>query len=115
MSDAPMGQDSGSATDAATLGADSGPVGQAPVADITHPGTETRPAGSSVPFTGVADDPEDGSLTGDSLVWVSGLDGEIGRGESFSATLSTGTHTVTLTATDSDGNEGTDQITFAIE
>ena len=90
-------------------------VGQPPTATITHPGSETRPAGSSVPFTGIADDSEDGGLTGDSLVWVSSLAGEIGRGESFSATLSAGTHTVTLTATDSDGNQGSDQVTFAME
>ena len=113
--DAVPGPDATSALDAAQGSPDSGPVGEPPVAEITHPGTETRPAGSSVPFIGNANDPEDGALTGGSLVWVSNLAGEIGRGETFSVTLSAGTHTVTLTATDSDGNTGTDQITFTME
>lgn len=62
--------------------------------------------GASVTFTGSATDAEDGALSGGSLVWTSNVDGQIGTGASFSTTgLSTGMHTVTLTATDSDMNE----------
>jgi len=60
--------------------------------------------GTSVTFTGSANDPEDGTLSGASLVWTSSLYGQIGTGTSFStSTLSVGTHTITLTATDSKG------------
>ncbi len=60
--------------------------------------------GTSVAFSGAADDPEDGPLTGTSLVWTSNVDGQIGTGESFvTGLLSEGQHAVTLTATDSEG------------
>jgi hypothetical protein len=54
-----------------------------------------------IAFSAIADDPEDGALTGHSLVWVSDVDGEIGTGEAFTATLTEGHHRITLTATDS--------------
>ena len=50
-------------------------------------------------FAGTGSDPEDGTLTGASLVWTSSINGQIGTGTSFSTTtLSAGTHTITLTA-----------------
>ena len=61
-------------------------------------------------FSGTVVDPEDGSLTGESLVWASSIDGQIGTGESFSAILSTGRHTITLTGTDSQQVEGVDAV-----
>lgn len=51
-----------------------------------------------IAFSGSADDPEDGALTGASLVWTSSLDGPIGTGGSFNATLREGSHDITLTA-----------------
>jgi hypothetical protein len=43
-----------------------------------------------------------------SLVWTSDLEGQIGVGDNFNAPLTmVGMHTITLTATDIDGNEGT--------
>ena len=88
--------------------------GEPPVANIVHPGTEDRQVGMMIPFIGEATDPEDGDLDGMALVWTSDLDGEIGTGKEFSAALSEGTHTVTLTATDSDGNTGDDTLTFNV-
>ena len=86
-------------------------MGAVPQATITHPGSnEVRPADTAVPFIGEATDPEDGSLAGSALVWSSNLDGNIGTGENFSALLSPGVHTITLQATDADGNVGTDTI-----
>jgi hypothetical protein len=54
-----------------------------------------------IAFSGSANDAEDGALTGASLVWTSSLDGPIGTGESFNATLSEGSHDITLRAADS--------------
>jgi hypothetical protein len=70
---------------------------------IDHPadGT-TMPAGLHVTFVGHASDPTDGTLTGASLVWRSDLDGMLGTGAMVVTTLAhVGTHTITLTATDS--------------
>ncbi|TFG64467.1 MAG: hypothetical protein E4H28_05175 [Gemmatimonadales bacterium] len=88
----------------------------APAVTITAP-TDGGSAigGASVTFTGSALDPEDGPITGAALVWSSNLDGSIGTGTSFSTTsLSGGTHTIVLTATDSEAAAGTDTITFSI-
>ncbi len=69
----------------------------------------------AISFEGSGDDSQDGTLTGDSLVWTSDIDGQIGTGTSFSyADLSVGTHTITLTVTDSDRAAGNDSITVAV-
>jgi hypothetical protein len=68
-----------------------------------------------VSFAGTASDAEDGSLTGTDLVWTSSLDGAIGTGTSFSKSdLSIGVHTITLTATDSDGASGMASVQLTI-
>jgi len=88
-----------------------------PTATINHPGDgETRAANVDIPFVGVATDPQDGALTGASLVWTSDqLGSPIGTGTSFQAALPAGTHVITLTAADSDSNTGTDSITLIIQ
>jgi PKD repeat protein len=85
------------------------PVNQSPSANITAPAAGSSSVqGTTVSFAGTGSDPEDGSLSGASLVWTSSLDGQIGTGTSFSKTnLSVGTHTITLTVTDSKGATGT--------
>jgi hypothetical protein len=92
------------------------PPGDPPVVTITSPAHGfSAQAGEQVDFTGTATDTEDGSLTGGSLVWTSSRDGQIGTGEAFSTTtLSVGTHTITLRATDSHGWQSTDQITVTV-
>lgn len=68
-----------------------------------------------ITFNGTADDPEEGLLPGDSLSWSSSLDGEIGTGPAVVVnSLSAGIHTIELTATDSQGAQGTDTISIAI-
>jgi len=76
-----------------------------PLVTITSPKNgATFAPGATITFTGYAIDPEDGVLSGSSLVWVSNKDGEIGTGNSISkSTLLAGEHIITLTATDSDG------------
>ncbi len=92
-------------------GVDAGPP--SPTATINHPADgETRPP--SVPFVGVGMDVEDGALTGASLVWTSDVDGMLGTGAMLTATLTPGPNVVTLTATDSMGNTGTDTVTLTI-
>lgn len=81
----------------------------APVVSISAPDTTSSTAplttapGSPVTFTGAANDPEEGALTGSSLLWTSNVDGQIGTGQTFmTSSLTEGQHTVTLTATDSE-------------
>lgn len=89
---------------------------QPPVAIITSPpNNSTFTEGEPVTFKGSATDPEDGPLTGSSLVWTSNIDGQIGTGESFTRSdLSVGDHTITFTATDSQGAIGRDSIKISI-
>ena len=51
-------------------------------------------------FTGSASDAQDGNLTG-SIVWRSNIDGQLGTGGSVTRTLTSGTHIVTATVSDS--------------
>ena len=92
------------------------PFNQSPTATITSPTNNASFAqGASVSFAGTGTDPEDGTLTGASLVWTDNVSGQIGTGTSFSTTgLSVGTHTITLTATDSQGAHGTATVTIVI-
>jgi len=92
------------------------PANSPPTASISSPADNgSAVMGSNVSFAGSATDPEDGALSGTSLVWTSDLDGQINTGSFFSTTtLSSGTHSIVLTATDSDGGVGADTITFSI-
>ncbi len=94
-----------------------GPIGEAPVSEIFHPGDgETRPVDVPIPWIGVATDAEDGDLTGVALVWSSDQDGQFGTGEMFDAPLTTvGVHVISLTATDSDGQQSVATIELMIE
>lgn len=89
---------------------------QAPVAEIEAPseGASFAP-GDTISFQGSGTDLENGALTGASLSWSSDIDGEIGTGEQVeSATLSSGDHVVILTATDSQGQTGTDSVRITV-
>ncbi|MBF0225151.1 MAG: SUMF1/EgtB/PvdO family nonheme iron enzyme [Desulfobacterales bacterium] len=72
--------------------------------------------GEDINFVGNANDKEDGILTGNSLVWTSSIDGQITTGASFkNGNLSVGTHVITLTATDKDGNSSTQSINIIVQ
>jgi len=88
-----------------------------PTATITSPSDgSTYAEGDTITFTGTGEDTEDGILTGSSLVWTSSIDDEIGTGESFTKNdLSAGTHTITFTATDSEGVTGSDSVSVTVE
>lgn len=71
--------------------------------------------GAAINFNGTALDPEDGNLSGNSLVWSSSQDGQIGTGSSPNVVLlSIGKHTITLTATDSSGNVKTASLEITV-
>jgi hypothetical protein len=91
-------------------------INRPPTATITSPTDHlTFNEGTLITFEGEAPDPEDGALSGSSLVWTSSIDGQIGTGESFStSSLSVGTHTITLTATDSDGGSSSTSINITV-
>jgi outer membrane protein OmpA-like peptidoglycan-associated protein len=61
-------------------------------------------------FAGTCSDPEQGNVAA-SARWRSSRDGDIGTGPSFSRTLSTGSHTITLTCTDGPGLTGSTTVT----
>ena len=107
------GVESGSGTVTATadgvIGSATIAVNSAPVAVITSPTSGSAiDFAQPVTFIGSGADVDDGALAGASLVWTSDRDGPIGTGASFTvSTLSLGTHTITLTVTDSRGATGT--------
>ena len=69
--------------------------------------------GNAFPFIGVGRDPVDGTIPDAGLVFSDSIEGVLGTGTGFDATLNVaGTHVVTLTATNSRGLTGTDAITL---
>jgi len=88
-----------------------------PVPLMASPGPNSSfSEGQPISFIGSAADFEDGDLSGAALVWTSSRDGQIGTGESFEVSnLSVGTHLITLTTTDSQGDNGTAQISVTVD
>jgi subtilisin family serine protease len=87
---------------------------EAPLVTINQPADgATFDSGAAIDFSGSAGDTEDGDLTAE-LVWTSDLDGQIGTGGSFSATLSDGTHTISAEVTDSGGLTGSDSVSVMV-
>ena len=106
--------DSGSLSGSDAITVTVNPSNTAPSVTITAPANGSSfSAGTSINFTGTASDTEDGDLTAN-LSWTSNLDGAIGSGGSFSATLTVGTHTVTASVTDSGGLSGSDAISVTV-
>lgn len=93
-------------------------VNDLPIAIITAPADQSEFFDTqTIVLTGEGTDTEDGALTGESLVWTSDLDGEIGTGEELQvdgSAVTLGVHNITLTVTDADGGEGTDVIQISV-
>lgn len=87
-----------------------------PIAQIDSPSaSSTFSLNNSVTFTGSATDTEDLTITGDSLIWTSSVDGNIGHGSNFTTkNLSAGTHTITLTAIDSKKSADSTSISIVV-
>lgn len=98
---------------AAALG--SGGGNTAPTVSISSPANGASfVQGTSITFTGSANDTQDGNLSG-ALGWTSSINGTIGSGASFSTSaLSVGTHTITASVTDSGGLTGSASISITI-
>jgi len=89
---------------------------QPPIAQIVAPEDgATFGKGVEVRFSGTGNDAEDGALTGTALKWTSSLDGELGTGATLaSTTLASGLHRITLTATDSTGDQGAASVSVRV-
>jgi hypothetical protein len=85
-----------------------------PQANIQTPENNRMYVGDqTIVLEGSAFDNEDGQLGDAALSWSSNLDGALGTGQSLpvvASILTEGTHTITLTAQDSDGQTGTTNI-----
>jgi hypothetical protein len=90
------------------------PANDPPRVEITAPSDgATFESGSQVQLTATALDLEDGDLS-PWLVWTSSLEGPIGVGDSLSATLGDGNHTITASVVDAGGQEGSASINITV-
>ena len=102
---------SSTSTDAIAVTVNNNP----PVVTINSPPNNSiYETGATISFSGIANDAEDGFISGASLVWVSSIDSILGTGASVSSTLTKGTHVITLTATDSESDTGSANITVHV-
>lgn len=94
------------------------PVNQKPTTTITSPGTGLSfKQGASITFTGTSVDPEDGALSGQSLIWTTNLNGGmiVGYGSSVSSSMwPVGTWQVNLLGRDSNGQISAVPVTITI-
>ncbi len=109
-SSSPGGDDAVDASAADAAGVDADP--SAPSCTITAPGDGATTAFDvAVDLSATASDPEDGVLSGASIVWRSDLQvAPLGSGAALSTTLPPDVNMVTCTATDSDAKTGSDTI-----
>jgi hypothetical protein len=89
--------------------------GKAPEVVLSQSGPLQPAPGEILGLSGVGLDPEDGLLDEEALEWRSDRDGVLGTGSVLmTAFLSEGTHRLTLTGTDSDGNEASASLTAVV-
>jgi hypothetical protein len=88
---------------------------KAPWVKISHPADSTKLDDTLTNLSGAALDLEEGSLSEGQLVWTSDIDGLLGTGGTlWDIELSQGVHQITLTATDSQSNPGSDTVTITV-
>lgn len=91
-------------------------VNEAPTVTIVAPlPGATAVINEQILFIGTATDAEDGTVSANALMWESDINGVLGTGDRITvSTLALGDHNVTLTATDSSGESGSDSIFLRI-
>ena len=96
-------------------GGSTAPVANPPTVRILTPTSGSSfPVGTVVTLSGSASDPEDGDLSS-TIVWRSNLQGLLGTGHSnLAVSLTAGTHTITASATDSNGATSQATVTVSI-
>lgn len=101
----------------ATCSDDGSGPNQPPEVEITSPSDGAAvSADTELALRGSATDPEEGELTGSALTWTSNQEGIIGEGsEATAIDLSLGSHEITLSATDSEGAQGSASVSIAVE
>lgn len=88
---------------------------KSPEVVLSRSATLSVETGEILAVSGVAFDPEDGLLDEDALEWRSDQDGVLATGSVLmSGLLEPGTHRLTLTGTDSDGNEASASLTAVV-
>ncbi len=87
-----------------------------PVIRITSPENgSSYKEGENITLRAQAYDPQEGNMSGTSIVWTSSINGELGTGTSLDLTnLSIGTHIISAAVTDLDGNSGSAWIFITI-
>jgi hypothetical protein len=85
------------------------------VAILSPAQAEVLAPGGTTIFLGGAYDVKDGLLSGANLTWTSDRDGLLGRGQRINARgMSRGSHVITLTATDRDGNSASARVSVVV-
>jgi hypothetical protein len=83
-----------------------------PEVEIVNPdgASVTIMAGQTLSLQALAYDADTGSLDDAQIEWASDLDGPLGTGAQFVALLGVGSHTVTVTAWDAEGDSASDTV-----
>ncbi|MEF8815614.1 MAG: DNRLRE domain-containing protein [Salinibacter sp.] len=94
-----------------------------PTATISSPAqADTLDEDETITLIGTASDPEDGTLSGEDLVWTTRVDDRLGTveerrlgtGDTLTVNLSPASHTITLTATNSADRTDQDSTSVAV-
>ncbi len=89
-------------------------IGNSPTVNITNPTDGSNiELGTPIQLQANANDTEDGDLSAN-VSWSSSIDGNLGTGNSISATLSEGQHTITASVSDSDNQTGSSSVNISV-